>query len=110
MNTNHIHWSQAAIIDLFRQASSARLRAAGDVWNSGGPLTVFQGRSADHDGAGLSWTLDVELARWFARRYSDPVIWSGVVDEADVLAYVNRKEEQEIIALPERVLEQHRVE
>jgi len=110
VNTKHVHWSQAAIIDLFRLANPARLRRLGNGLNRSGPLTLFQGRSARHDGAGLSWTLDVEQARWFAKRHSDPAIWTGTVAAPDVLAYVNRKEEKEILALPERVTGQQRVE
>lgn len=107
-HTNHAHWSQVAIVDLFRRADPARLRAAGDALKGTGPRTIFQGCATHHEGAGLSWTLDLEQARWFADRHPDPTVWSGVVDAADILAYLNAKEEQEVLVLPERVSERHR--
>jgi hypothetical protein len=110
VNTIHAHWPQAAIIVLFRLANPARLRALGDRLNGRGPLTVFQGRSARHDEAGLSWTLDLERAREFATHHAEPAVWTGTVAAPDVLAYVNRQEEEEILALPERVTGQRRVE
>jgi hypothetical protein len=110
VNTNHAHWSQAGIIELFRHADPARLRRAGDRLPSAGPsFKVFQGGSAYFVHAGLSWTLDVEYACWFAERHSDPVIWAGVVTKSEILVYVNRKYEQEIIVLPEHVRERRRL-
>jgi hypothetical protein len=109
VKTKHAHWPQTAIIVLFSLANPARLRTRGDRLKSRGPLTVFQGRDARHDRAGLSWTLDFEQAREFAEHHAVPAIWTGTVATPDVLAYVTRQEEEEILALPERVTGQRRV-
>lgn len=57
---------------------------------------------------GLSWTTDRSRAEWFARRFSSmegkkPILASGRVRKADVLAHFLGRAEDEIVVLPERV-------
>ena len=77
------------------------LKAMGPV------LSVWQGHTTDRDD-GWSWTLDLEKAEWFARRFasmegSEPVLTHGMVAKADVVAYFTRRNEEEILVAPENV-------
>jgi hypothetical protein len=73
-----------------------------------GSITVYRGYQGKHQAKGLSWTLDKERAEWFARR------WGGLLDlgylsyvaertvgKKDIFAYINSRQEQEIILRPE---------
>jgi hypothetical protein len=54
---------------------------------------------------GMSWTLDPGKAEWFARRLSkkNPIVITGIVNKADVIAYFGGREEQEIVVDPRKV-------
>ena len=58
------HWS-----DLFRIADRTRLRAAGTPLPHAGPFTLYRGTHGDRRYVrGVSWTLDLEQAKWFMGR------------------------------------------
>jgi hypothetical protein len=58
---------------------------------------------------GYSWTLNQELARWYAVRFAGderlPLLAGGWIRKGDVLAHFVRREEAEIVVLPEHVQE-----
>ena len=58
---------------------------------------------------GLSWTLDRDRAIWFAYRlkpeHAIPWLLTGKVRKRSVLAYLDRRSENEIVVLPERIKE-----
>lgn len=67
-------------------------------------LTIFRGCSIEEHTAGaygLSWTLDRETAEFFAWRFDAAdktrCVVSASITPGDVLAYFNRRREQEII-------------
>ena len=74
------------------------------------PTTViYRGFRHDEDGLddgldGLSWTLDLARAKWFARRFPHKggvaMIAKATVDAEHVLAYITDRGEQEIVVLP----------
>lgn len=109
--TNLHDWPVSTIAYLFRAADPARLRAAGDPMPGSGPFTVFRGVAGVGRARrvrGFCWTLDMEQARWFARRgaalgLAAPAVWSGLIAEPNILAYVNDRQEQEILAFAEDV-------
>lgn len=77
----------------------------------GGPgcktVTVYRGTCApDGMGAGFSWTLNRPKAEWFARRFQhigpEKVI-VGTLRKSKIIAYFDRRNEWEIICLPEDV-------
>lgn len=77
------------------------------------PMTqVYRGYCHDSAAAGFSWTLDKARARWFAGRLRDKLadpparIISGQVAREHVLAYITSRDEQEIVCLPENVINQ----
>lgn len=48
----------------------------------------------------ISWTLNLNIARFFKERCTETqkrVIYRGFISKADVLAYNNNREEQEIM-------------
>lgn len=52
---------------------------------------------------GLSYTLDRKQAETFAKKFGRKGrVWSREVNKEDVFAYINRKEEKEIIILPKK--------
>jgi hypothetical protein len=64
-------------------------------------ITVFQGHTDERDD-GWSWTLDRSKAEWFARRFAQledagAVLSFGVCSKADVVAYLTRRGEDEIL-------------
>lgn len=64
-------------------------------------IKVFQGHTTDRDD-GWSWTVKRPTAEWFARRFASmetgqPVITIGQVKKANVLAYLNGRNEAEIL-------------
>lgn len=67
-------------------------------------FTVYQGHTTARDD-GWSWTLNLKTAEWFARRFAEledskPVVTTAKVFKADVTAYLNRRNESEIIVDP----------
>lgn len=72
---------------------------------------IYRGYHHDSGLEGFSWTLDKARARWFAQRLRDddtdpPArIASGWVARENVIAYLNGRDEQELVVLPEHVEE-----
>ncbi|ALF00417.1 hypothetical protein SEA_ARCHIE_123 [Mycobacterium phage Archie] len=66
---------------------------------------VYRGFNDDGDAEGLSWTLNIAKARWFATRFSQTgaTVATGTVDHSDVIAYFSGRNEDEIVVLPENV-------
>lgn len=54
---------------------------------------------------GMSWSLDPAKAEWFAKRLSkkQPLVITGTVSKADVIAYFGGRQEQEIVVDPRKV-------
>lgn len=74
----------------------AALQAMPDV------IAVWRGANPKH-GKGLSWTIDPDIAQWFAERPRGPsrgrrVLLEGRVRKADVFAFLQAREESEIVA------------
>ena len=118
--TNHALWSLEQLRGLFEIADRARLRAAGDPLPGAGPFILYRGVAGpkpERRIPGLSWTRSIESARSFAHDHasrfasdSDPGVYRITVDELDVLAYTNRKEEEEFIVLLPASVRPQRVE
>jgi len=70
-------------------------------------VTIFRGyNDLENTGHGLmsvSWTLSENLADWFARRFagdSNALVAEGICKKSNILAYFNRREEEEIVINP----------
>ena len=70
-------------------------------------ITVYQGHTGARDD-GWSWTTERHVAEWFATRFASmegdkPMLTTGTVDKADVVAYFTRRNEFEILVPREAV-------
>jgi hypothetical protein len=90
-------------------ADRAKFLAAGDELPGPGPFTVYRGVAGCGKARrirGLSWTLSLQRAAWFANRFrlADPAVYRLTADDAQVLAYLNtryRNEEELLILVGE---------
>ena len=66
-------------------------------------VEVFRGYSHPDAAEGMSWTVDEDRAWWFAARFEPEQAWvaSARVSRAAVIAYLDRRGEQEILLNPE---------
>jgi hypothetical protein len=63
-------------------------------------VTVYRGTGHPRERQPLSWTLDKEKARWFAKRFQrNGYILTGKVKKADIRALLLVRKESEIVAL-----------
>jgi hypothetical protein len=64
-------------------------------------ITVYRGYRRGSDRCGLSWTMSIGKAEWFAQRYhrehDQAFVLTGKVSKEDIHAYTNGRNEQEII-------------
>lgn len=71
-------------------------------------LTIYRGYRHKQFEKGISWTLSLKTAVWFAYRLSTlggkAMVVFGTCKKADVLGYTNDRQEQEIIIDPRRLL------
>lgn len=66
-------------------------------------LTIYRGLSNSCQPVkGVSWTLKQERAKWFANRYNpdNPKVYQAQTDRINTLAYLNGRNEDEIVVLP----------
>jgi hypothetical protein len=56
---------------------------------------------------GLSWTIDLECAERFARRFADEqhFVAEGILHKKDVLALFTRRDERQIVVFPRKVID-----
>lgn len=72
-------------------------------------LTVYRGVAPGRVKDGLSWTANRDKALWFAGRFNSDgknqgYILSGIVKKKNVLAYLNRRGEDELVVYPKDVM------
>jgi hypothetical protein len=67
-------------------------------------ITIYRGTNRGSAMRGLSWTLSIQQAAWFAKRQSrirgDSIVFESVVRKRDVLAYFSGHNEDEIVVHP----------
>lgn len=66
-------------------------------------VTVYRGCRQEENEDGFSWTLDRDRAAWFARRWhgdqtGDPIVLVGEIHKDEIVAYLDHRNEREIIA------------
>lgn len=68
-------------------------------------LTVYRGEGSLSSPIenGYSWTTDINTALWFAAKGEGRRIWTGRVQRKEILFFVNRPDEKEVILRPESV-------
>lgn len=64
-------------------------------------ITVYRGVAVQRNPHGLSWTCNENKAHWFANRFNTETkqgyVQKAIINKSDVLAYFNRRNEDEII-------------
>ena len=61
-------------------------------------ITVYRGITPGHNPKGLSWTQSIDTARWFANRYDkEGYIQKAIIDKSRALAYLNTRNEDELV-------------
>jgi hypothetical protein len=66
------------------------------------PITIYRGFTKGVNESGLSWTISLERATWFANRFNskgEGDVVEAWIDRADVAAHFNRRGESEIVPL-----------
>jgi hypothetical protein len=109
-NARHL---EAFLKSLFRYGDRSKFREAGDPLPGPGPFTLYRGVAGEGEQRrerGLSWTLDLDAAWWFAYWFhlqkredapANPAVVTITVEESDVIAYANDsgKNDQDFIVL-----------
>ena len=91
------------VIRYFRQADKQYLMKSEDLAhyrNLPDTLTIYRGVSPHRAKFGLSWTADQTIAIWFKKRYesgSQGQLLTAVISKKHVLAYINERNERELI-------------
>lgn len=73
------------------------------------PLTLYRG-AVDKRKTGMSWTADLEKARWFAGRFAKAFgtgqVWQITVDPESILGhFADRREDEWVLAMDEELEE-----
>lgn len=72
-----------------------------DVWNSVSDLPdkikIYRGGSKN----GISWTLSLEKAQWFATRWNENLpVWEAEVNKEEIIGFNEHRNESEVIVSP----------
>jgi hypothetical protein len=101
---NHRH--SQTIECLLQRIDPIKLKSEGDKIPSQDEFRLYRGVSGNDSSRtikGYSWTNNLELAHWFAMRYSElgkPSIFTTTVCEDAVLFYSNERDENEFVLNP----------
>lgn len=69
-------------------------------------VVIYRGAKSKEGASGTSWSVDVDIAHKFARRFStNGFVFKAKVKKSDILAYFDRREEAEVIVNPEKISE-----
>jgi hypothetical protein len=103
--TNNRNFPLRAVKTLFALADRAGPRDAGDPLPGVGPFVLFRGVAGIGSARrvqGYAWTASLSEAWWFATRLPlpNPAVHKAVIDEPDILAYTNRRNEEEFVVMP----------
>ena len=64
-------------------------------------VTIYRGCKKDLNEGGLSWTLDRSIAETYAERFGERgIVLQRKINKPEIVAYLNRREESEIIKRP----------
>lgn len=69
-------------------------------------ITIYRGYQRPERQRAISWTLDLERAKWFAQRWlvdEKPLVAVGRIKKEHVIALINGRDESEILVRPDRV-------
>lgn len=70
---------------------------------------VYRGVAPGHNQNGMSWTRELDIAEQFASNKKNGYILSGIAKAKDVLAFFDRREEEEIVIEAKKVKLKRRI-
>ena len=92
------------LVHLFKSCNKQYLMTPKDYevyQNLPDEITVYRGVAVNRNPNGLSWTQNLETAKWFANRFNKKdkkgYVQTAVVSKDKVLAYFNTRNEDEIV-------------
>lgn len=95
--------------ELLSMCDREKLRSATDPMPGPGPFVVYRGaagpRGSRH-ARGLSWTSNLDLACWFARRWkqlNDPAVYTATIESDEVYFFTEGRNESEFVVRPRKV-------
>lgn len=77
-------------------------------WFNEDIITIYRGEGelSTHYTEAYSWTVDIDVARWFAERFnSSGKVYKGYIKQEDILDYMEDRNEKEILAFPEDIFD-----
>jgi len=101
--TNNRNFSLNTLRYLLFCADINKMQKCGDQFPGNGPYTIYRGVAgigAARRIRGISWTVDFERAKWFAKRFpylKNPAVYKATIEKKYVFAYCNDRQEQEFI-------------
>lgn len=88
------------LISWFKRAKKDVLMETDDyaVWEAlPDEFTVYRGVSVGRKEHGLSWTRNYDKAEWFANRFGEGYVLKATIRKENALAYLNTRNEDEIV-------------
>lgn len=105
--TNNGNWTQKDLEYFFSLANRRKLLMAGDKLPDGDEFILYRGVAGIGNKRrirGISWTSDLERAKWFANRWKEflpnPAVYMIKVKRDQILAYCNDRNENEFLIIP----------
>jgi len=100
-------WRLKTLDWMFKRANRAKLRTWGDPLPPGEGYTLYRGvagKGSCRHVSGMSWTCDLDKAKWFACRFlqPDPAVYKTVAKQEDVYCYLNDRDEHDFILRTQR--------
>lgn len=111
---NNVNVSQMETLKMLRNCNKKYLMGQENYEayeNLPDTFVVYRGLQENAQEDGLSWTLSKDVAEWFASRFeNNGEIIEKTVHKAEVIAYFNDREEEEIILDIKKVLRREKAE
>lgn len=95
-----INVSISKIIKMFKKADKKYLmdEQEFEIYNNlPETFIAYRGVSKRRNPKGLSWTINLEKAKWFSNRFGKGYVQQATINKNDVLAYFNSRGEDEIV-------------
>lgn len=91
-----------------KQSIRKKLKA---ITRSDGYITIYRGVGTLSTPIieGYSWTTDIKIARFFANRFNDGLVYKGKVHISKVVDYITHRSESEVLVIPRNVMDIERL-
>lgn len=113
-NPNNCEIPLSTLIKWFKKASRESLMDAEELaYYDSLPdeFMVYRGIGTKSNKKGISYSLSLEKAEWFAKRFQQKkgYVLAGTAKKKDVLAYFNSRKEQEVLVEPKNISGLHKM-